>query len=48
MLKISIAVHGEGSNVELARRFVNILPRNTHLYLGGYWGSETVIFLRMF
>lgn len=38
MINVGVAAHSEGSNRELAKKFVNKLPNETRIILGGYWG----------
>ncbi|MEM3832514.1 MAG: LOG family protein [Thermoprotei archaeon] len=38
MISVGVAAHSEGSNKELARRFIKKLPDNVRIILGGYWG----------
>ncbi len=38
LIHIGVAAHSSSSNPEIAGRFVNSLPENTRILLGGYWG----------
>jgi uncharacterized protein (TIGR00725 family) len=38
MINIGVAAHSEGSNKEVAERFIKKLPDNVRIILGGYWG----------
>ncbi|MEM2184707.1 MAG: LOG family protein [Candidatus Methanomethylicia archaeon] len=38
MINICVAAHSEGSNMNLAWRFISKLPENCRIFLGGYWG----------
>lgn len=38
MINIGVAAHSEGSNKEIAKRFVKRLSDDTRIILGGYWG----------
>ncbi|MGB9730176.1 MAG: hypothetical protein ACP5GU_08185 [Thermoprotei archaeon] len=38
MINVGVAAHSEGSNRELARRFVEKLSNDVRIILGGYWG----------
>jgi uncharacterized protein (TIGR00725 family) len=35
---VGVAAHGSGSDPERARRFVEALPSDVRILLGGYWG----------
>lgn len=38
MINICVAAHSEGSNKNLAQRFISKLNEDCRIFLGGYWG----------